>query len=82
MALFTASAIVLLCAAGAFLYWELKQILRAEDESTLADKIAVMRDILRERPDDLNALEEEVQWESIARTHAVYYGAFCAANRY
>jgi two-component system, OmpR family, heavy metal sensor histidine kinase CusS len=32
-----------------------------------------MRQILRERPNDREALEEEVQWESTARSQSVYY---------
>src|SRR5271167_1211262 len=41
--------------------------------NTLTDKISVMRQILRERPNDREALEEEVQWESTARSQSVYY---------
>jgi hypothetical protein len=39
---------------------------------SLADKIAVLRQILRERPEDRNALEEEIEWESAARRQAMY----------
>ena len=45
----------------------------AEEQSILADKVAVLRQILRERPQDRNALEEEIEWESTARRQAVYY---------
>jgi hypothetical protein len=70
--LYTASAAAILCAASAFLYWVLRDNLRAEDRDTVADKIAVLRNILEERSDNLDALKEEVQWESTARKHAVY----------
>ncbi|MBV8640920.1 MAG: heavy metal sensor histidine kinase [Verrucomicrobia bacterium] len=71
--LYTASAAAILCAASAFLYWVLRENLRAEDRDTVADKIAVLRNILEERSDNLDALKEEVQWESTARKHSVYY---------
>ena len=65
--------IVLLSLSGAILYWLLKDSLEVDSKNTLVDKIAVMRQILRERPDDREALEEEVQWESTARHQSVYY---------
>ena len=65
--------IALLSLFGAFLYWSLKESLEANARNTLADKISVMREILRERPNDHEALEEEVQWESTARSRSVYY---------
>jgi hypothetical protein len=64
---------LILCAASAFLHWVLRENLRAEDRDTVADKIAVLRNILEERSDNLDALKEEVQWESTARKRSVYY---------
>src|SRR5579863_10300449 len=65
--------IALLSLFGAFLYFSLKESLQVSARNTLADKISVMREILRERPNDQEALEEEVQWESTARQSSVYY---------
>src|SRR5260370_38219462 len=65
--------IALLALFGAFLYWSLKESLEVSARNTLADKISVMRQILSERPNDQEALEEEVQWESTARRRSVYY---------
>jgi two-component system, OmpR family, heavy metal sensor histidine kinase CusS len=65
--------ITLLSLFGAFLYWSLKESLEVTDRNTLSDKISVMREILRERPNDQEALEEEVQWESTSRRRSVYY---------
>src|SRR5258708_30270643 len=72
---------VVLCVAGFFLYWTLVQSLRSEEQSILADKIAVLRQILRERPQDRNALEEEIEWESTARRQAVYYARLILRGR-
>lgn len=52
-------------------------VLRAElDKSTdqfLADKLHVLRTILRERPDDLDALREEIELETAARHYQQFY---------
>ena len=65
--------IALLSLSGGLLYWFLKGSLEVDARNTLTDKISVMRQILRERPNDREALEEEVQWESTARSQSVYY---------
>jgi two-component system heavy metal sensor histidine kinase CusS len=65
--------IALLSLSGGILYWFLRGSLEAEARNTITDKISVMRQILRERPNDREALEEEVQWESTARRQSVYY---------
>jgi two-component system heavy metal sensor histidine kinase CusS len=79
--LYTLLSTVALCAAGLFLYWTLVQSLRSEERNTLADKIAVLRQILHERPEDRNALEEEVEWESTARRQSVYYARLILRGR-
>jgi two-component system, OmpR family, heavy metal sensor histidine kinase CusS len=79
--LYTVLSTVVLCVAGFFLYWTLVQSLRSEEQSTLVDKIAVLRQILRERPEDRNALEEEIEWESTARRQAVYYARLILRGR-
>jgi two-component system heavy metal sensor histidine kinase CusS len=79
--LYTLVSTVVLCVAGLFLYWSLVQSLRSEERNTLADKIAVLRRILLERPEDRNALEEEVEWESTARRQSVYYARLILRGR-
>jgi two-component system heavy metal sensor histidine kinase CusS len=70
---YTVVTIALLSLSGGLLYWRLKGSLEVDARNTLTDKISVMRQILRERPNDREALEEEVQWESTARSQSVYY---------
>jgi two-component system heavy metal sensor histidine kinase CusS len=72
--------ITLLSLFGAFLFWSLKESLGINARNTLADKISVMRQILRERPNDQEALEEEVKWESTARRQSVYYSRLLREN--
>ena len=72
--------IAILSLFGAFLYWSLKQSLETSARDTLADKISVMRQILSERPDDQEALEEEVKWESTARRQSIYYSRLLRDN--
>ncbi|MBV9488752.1 MAG: heavy metal sensor histidine kinase, partial [Verrucomicrobia bacterium] len=71
---YSLGSVLLFGALGAFLYHELRQSLQAEGRAVLADKIAVLREIVRERPHDRAALEEEIKWESAARKHATFYG--------
>lgn len=63
--------LVLLATAGLYI------VLRTElDRSTdlfLADKIHVLRTMLQERPDDRNALQEEIELESSARRYQQFY---------
>jgi hypothetical protein len=64
---------VLLAAATGFLYWALVSNLDREDDEFLADKVHVLRALLRERPGDSRMLEEEVQWEPAARRYGQVY---------
>jgi two-component system heavy metal sensor histidine kinase CusS len=72
--------IALLSLVGAFLYWSLKESIEVSARNTLADKISVMQEILSERPNDQEALQEEVQWESTARRRSVYYSRLTREN--
>lgn len=44
-----------------------------ENKEFLTDKIHVLRIVLKERPDDWDALREEVEWETSARRFEKYY---------
>ena len=79
-ALYALITIALLASFGVFLYWSLQESLEVSARNTLADKISVMREILSERPNDQEALEEEVQWESTARRRSVYYSRLLHEN--
>jgi two-component system heavy metal sensor histidine kinase CusS len=63
--------VVLLATAGLYV------VLRAElDKSTdqfLADKLQVLRTMLRERPNDQDGLREEIELESAARRYEQFY---------
>ena len=63
---------MLLLSAGV-LYWVLRNNLERADRQFLADKIQVLRMILEARPDDPDALEEEVTWEGATRQFTKYY---------
>lgn len=71
--LYCLSAFVLLSLASGYLYWGLKNNLAEEDHELLGDMVNVIRFIMRDRPDDLSALREEVEWESAARRFSKYY---------
>lgn len=71
--LYTLSAFGMLVLATGFLYWVLARSLERENNQFLADKIHVLRAILRDRPENIDALEEEVKLEGAALQFSKYY---------
>ncbi len=63
--------LVLLATAG--LYVVLRAELDKSTEQFLADKLQVLRTMLRERPDDGDGLREEIELESAARQYQRFY---------
>jgi two-component system heavy metal sensor histidine kinase CusS len=61
---YAGSAFVLVLAAVAFLYWALVSTLEREDDQYLADKARVLVALLRDDPDDVRELRQEVERES------------------
>ena len=59
--------------ATASLYLVLVNELEKSTDLFLADKVHVLRTILRERPDDRDALREEIELESAARRYEQFY---------
>src|SRR5271170_4880563 len=59
--------------ATASLYFVLVSELEKSTDLFLADKVHVLRTMLRERPDDLDALREEIELESAARRYEQFY---------
>jgi two-component system heavy metal sensor histidine kinase CusS len=59
--------------ATASLYLVLVSELEKSTDFFLADKVHVLRTMLRERPDDWDALREEVELESAARRYEQFY---------
>jgi two-component system heavy metal sensor histidine kinase CusS len=59
--------------ATASLYLVLVSELEKSTDLFLADKVNVLRTMLRERPDDWDALREEVELESAARRYEQFY---------
>lgn len=59
--------------ATATLYFVLVSELEKSTDLFLADKVHVLRTMLRERPDDWDALREEIELESAARRYEQFY---------
>jgi len=59
--------------ATASLYVVLVSELERSTELFIADKINVLRTMLRDRPDDIDALREEIELESAARRYERFY---------
>src|SRR5438105_18380 len=67
------ASFAMIAAATGFLYWALVANLDREDDDFLADKINILGKLLRERPNDLRMLKEEVEWEPAARQYGMVY---------
>jgi two-component system, OmpR family, heavy metal sensor histidine kinase CusS len=67
------AGLLLVFAATASLYFVLVGELEKSNDLFLADKVHVLRTMLRERPGDWDALREEVELESAARRYEQFY---------
>jgi two-component system heavy metal sensor histidine kinase CusS len=67
------AGLLLVFFATASLYLVLLTELEKSTDLFLADKLHVLRTMLRERPNDLDALREEVELESAARRYEQFY---------
>src|SRR5271163_5167997 len=67
------AGLVLVILATASLYFVLVSELEKSTELFLGDKLHALRTMLRERPDDTDALREEVELETAARRYEQFY---------
>lgn len=72
-AAYSLSGLLLLLLGTASLYIVLRTELDRSTELFLADKVHVLRTMLRERPDDSDAFQEEIELESAARRYQQFY---------
>src|ERR1700689_4712647 len=72
-AAYSTAGLLLVLLATASLYLVLRTELDRSTELFLADKLHVLRTMLRERPDDEDALREEIELESEARRYQQFY---------
>jgi len=72
-AAYSFGGLLLLLLGTASLYLVLRAELERSTELFLADKLHVLRTMLRERPEDYDALREEIVLESAARRYQQFY---------
>jgi len=72
-AAYSLGGLVLLLLGSASLYIVLRIELERSTELFLADKLHVLRSMLRDRPDDKDGLREEIELESAARLYQQFY---------
>jgi two-component system heavy metal sensor histidine kinase CusS len=70
---YTLASITLTLLTTGILYWALAADLNSSEDLFLADKVHVLRAILRDRPADIAGLKEEVELESAARQYSQFY---------
>jgi two-component system heavy metal sensor histidine kinase CusS len=79
-AAYSIAGLLLVLFATAGLYFVLRTELDKSTELFLADKLHVLSTMLRERPDDEDALKEEIELESAARRYQQFYIRLLDAN--
>jgi two-component system, OmpR family, heavy metal sensor histidine kinase CusS len=79
-ALYALLAFGMLLAAAVFLHWTLVAGFRREDGQFLADKVRLLRTILRHDGGSTESLQEEVVWETAALHFAKYYARILDRN--
>jgi len=67
---YTVATFVLVAMATGLLYWVLITNVDREDDQFLVDTVQIVRALIRERPSDIDALQQEVDWEGTARRYA------------
>ena len=72
-AAYALAGLILVSFVTASLYLVLVSELEKSTDLFLGDKVHVLRTMLRERPDDLDALREEIELESAARRYEQFY---------
>ena len=72
-AAYSIAGLSLVVLATASLYWVLRAELDKSTDMFLADKLHVLRTMLRERPEDDDALREEIELEAAARRYQQFY---------
>jgi two-component system, OmpR family, heavy metal sensor histidine kinase CusS len=72
-AVYALAGLLMVLISTASLYFVLVSELERSTDLFLADKLNVIRTMLRERPDDQDALREEVELESAARRYEQFY---------
>jgi len=75
------AGLILVVVATASLYFVLRAELEKNTDLFLADKLHVVRTMLRERPDDWDGLREEIELESAARRYQQFYIRLLDGNR-
>src|SRR6516162_3307093 len=73
MAAYWLRGLLLVLLATAILYFVLRTELDKSTDQFLADKLQVVRTMLRERPNDEDGLREEIELESAARRYEHFY---------
>src|SRR5579863_3129129 len=72
-AAYSLGGLLLVLLATASLYMVLRTELDRSTDQFLADKLQVLRTMLRERPNDQDGLREEIELESAARRYEQFY---------
>ncbi len=79
--LYVASAFGVLFLSTSFLYWAFASRLVRDDTQYLITKVNLLREILKEEPNDPDVIREEVEWESSSLRLTKYYARLLNSRR-
>lgn len=72
--LYALATMTILLGVTGVVYWSVKHYLWVENRAMLADKVNVIRLILRDYSGNLSKLQQRIDASNQAQTHALYYG--------
>lgn len=70
---YAGSTFAILLLATGILYWALVTNFVRQDDQFLVDEVHILRDLLAERPEYVDAIRQEIEWEAAARRYARVY---------
>src|SRR4051794_7909431 len=78
---YATSSFVLIAASTGFLYWSLIQKLESEDDQFMAEKVQIVRLLLRNRSDVPVVLPRDGDWGDAGRPNASFHLRVLGADR-
>lgn len=70
---YTLSALAMLAITAAFVNWTINDTLLKAETDYINDRIRVFRAIIESRPDFINVIRQDIEWEGAYVTHPKYY---------
>ena len=77
---YAGSTFAIVVATTAILYWAFVSNIDRQDDQFLIDEAHIIQDLLVERPEYIDAIRQEIEWEAAARRYAKVYERLLDSN--